>query len=410
MADQQLAPPITLTPPEPVANVAPESVTGMVPIKAEDAQKLDAQVAQFIGEVTSLDINSEPFKKRVDTINTMGASEMQAAAGVSNRMLERPLKAMQGGGPSAQVTQGLMQLRTTIEALDPSRQGNMFAPRKLLGVVPFGNKLKAYFDGYTSAQGHLNAIIEVLYRSKDELMRDNASIESEKTAMWALMQKLEQYIYLGKKIDAALAQRIASIEAVDPARAKVLKEDVLFYTRQRVQDLLTQMAVNVQGYLALDLIKKNNVELVKGVDRATTTTVSALRTAVTVAQALANQKLVLDQIGALNTTTGNLIESTSAMLRQQSATVYEQASGATVSVESLQKAFDNVFATIDMVSEYKVKALDSMAKTVDALSGQVQRSNTYLEKTRAKDTQAALTGLSVDQAAVVGTDGVVRLQ
>src|SRR3546814_2498731 len=55
------------------------------------------------------------------------------------------------------------------------------------------------------------------------------------------------------------------------------------------------MAVTVQGYLALDLVKKNNVELVKGVDRASTTTVGALKTAITVAQAMTNQKLVLEQ-------------------------------------------------------------------------------------------------------------------
>ena len=57
---------------------------------------------------------------------------------------------------------------------------------------------------------------------------------------------------------------------------EAIRETALFYTRQRTQDLLTQMAVTVQGYLALDLVKKNNVELVKGVDRASTTTVSAL--------------------------------------------------------------------------------------------------------------------------------------
>ena len=78
---------------------------------------------------------------------------------------------------------------------------------------------------------------------------------------------------------------------------------MLFSVRQKHQDLLTQLAVSVQGYLALDLIRRNNVELIKGVQRATTTTVSALRTAVIVAQALADQKLVLDQITALNTTT-----------------------------------------------------------------------------------------------------------
>src|SRR3546814_19706400 len=85
------------------------------------------------------------------------------------------------------------------------------------------------------------------------------------------------------------------------------------------------MAVTVQGYLALDLVKKNNVELVKGVDRASTTTVAALRTAVTVAQALVGQRLVLEQITALNTTTANMIDSTGEMLTNQTAQIPEPA-------------------------------------------------------------------------------------
>ena len=116
-------------------------------------------------------------------------------------------------------------------------------------------------------------------------------------------------------MDAKLEDKANELDATDPAKAKAIRETALFYVRQRTQDLLTQMAVTVQGYLALDLVKKNNVELVKGVDRASTTTVSALRTAVTVAQALTNQKLVLEQITALNTTTANMIDSTGELLK-----------------------------------------------------------------------------------------------
>jgi uncharacterized protein YaaN involved in tellurite resistance len=57
----------------------------------------------------------------------------------------------------------------------------------------------------------------------------------------------------------------------------------------------------------------------KGVDRASTTTVGALRTAVTVAQAMTNQRLVLDQITALNTTTANIIDSTGKLMRENTA-------------------------------------------------------------------------------------------
>ena len=198
------------------------------------------------------------------------------------------------------------------------------------------------------------------------------------------MARLRQYAYMAQKLDEGLAARIAQIEATDPERAKELKDDLLFPVRQKHQDLLTQLAVSVQGYLALDLIRRNNLELIKGVDRATTTTVSALRTAIIVAQALADQKLVLDQITALNTTTGNIIESTSEMLRQQSGEVMEQAAS-TIEIAKLQKAFDNIYATMDEIDGFRVKALDSMSQTIETLTTELDKAQTYVDRVRERD-------------------------
>jgi uncharacterized protein YaaN involved in tellurite resistance len=181
-------------------------------------------------------------------------------------------------------------------------------------------------------------------------------------------------------MDAKLEQVAAELDATDPAKARAIRESALFYTRQRTQDLMTQMAVSVQGYLALDLVKKNNVELVKGVDRASTTTVSALRTAVTVAQALTNQKLVLDQITALNSTTAGLIDSTGALLKSQSAAIHEQAANSTIPVETLQRAFQNIYDTMDAIDTFKLKALDSMKTTVNTLSNEVEKSKGYIAR------------------------------
>ena len=289
------------------------------------------------------------------------------------------------------ISRALVDLRTTVEKLDPSAQGDLFAPRKLLGLIPFGNRLNEYFDQYRSSQSHLNAIVETLKRGKDELLRDNAAIEQEKVNLWTLMERLEKYIYLGKKLDAALDAKAKALEATDAQKAKVVREELLFYTRQKVTDLLTQMAVNIQGYLALDLLRKNNFELIKGVDRATTTTVAALRTAVMVAQALVNQKLVLDQISALNSTTANMIETTSDMLRQQTGEIHQQAASSTIEVEKLRKAFENVYQTMDAIADFKSRSLDSMRKTVDALSNEVTKARTYLDRVRARESTAALT-------------------
>lgn len=377
----------TLEPPPPVAVVPVESASGHVRLKQEDLQELDAQVKSFIDTVTTYDANAPEFKQAVERIHGMGNKDIEASASVSNRMLERPVKTLENGlfDKGTQIGKSLIDLRRQIEELDPSRQGDLFSARKILGFLPWGNKLGDYFDRYQSSQSHLNAIIEALKRGKDELLRDNAAIEQEKGNMWTLMERLEKYIHISKKLDTELDAKAAALDVNDSVKARIVREEMLFYTRQKTTDLLTQMSVNIQGYLALDLIRKNNLELIKGVDRATTTTVSALRTAVIVAQALANQKLVLDQITALNTTTGNLIQSTSEMLRDQSAAIHQQAASSTIEVEKLQRAFQNIYQTMDSIADFKTKALSSMQTTVDTLSSEVTKAQGYLDRVRQQE-------------------------
>ena len=375
MATQVEAQPLVLTPPDPVPSVVPEKAAGLVPVDAATRTKLEEKVDSFIADLVAQEVNSPEFGRRVDSISAMGQKEIREAAGQSNRFLDRPVRAMdQESGVGAD----LAQLRRTIEDLDPARK--MMAPKKIFGLIPFGNSMRNYFDSYKSAQSHISAILKSLQSGRDELLMDNAAIDTERANLWTAMGRLEQMIVLAKTMDARLEDKANELDHTDPAKAKAIRESALFYVRQRVQDLLTQMAVTVQGYLALDLVKKNNVELVKGVDRASTTTVSALRTAVTVAQALTNQKLVLEQITQLNTTTANIIESTGQLLKSQTATIHEQAASATVPLETLQRAFQNIYDTMDAIDSFKLKALDSMKTTVNALSNEVEKSKGYIAR------------------------------
>src|SRR5262249_9164477 len=163
------------------------------------------------------------------------------AASVSNRLLDKPTKAMQSGlfDAKSNIGKSLIDLRHTVEDLDPSEQG-LFGKKMLFGIIPFGSKIRDYFGKYQSAQAHLHAIINALLAGQDELQKDNAAIEQEKVNLWQTMDRLRQLVYLAQQLDAQLAAKIAAIEATDPEKAKVLKEDALFYVRQKVQDLLTQ--------------------------------------------------------------------------------------------------------------------------------------------------------------------------
>jgi uncharacterized protein YaaN involved in tellurite resistance len=386
------AEPLVLSAPDPVQPVAATQAPKMAPkVDPAVAPALDQKVATYLDGLLSADTKSPEFAKRADDVRTMGDQDIRQAADSSNRLLATPVRALKEGGlaDGSKVGQTLLELRRTVEDLDPSEAS---VGRKILGIIPFGDKLQDYFRRYESAQGQLNAIIQALYNGQDELRKDNAALNLEKQNLWDTMARLNQYIYVAERLDAQLSAKVAELQIAEPERAKALSEDVLFYVRQKHQDLLTQLAVSIQGYLAIDIIIKNNVELTKGVDRATTTTVSALRTAVIVAQALANQKLVLDQIGALNTTTSNMIASTSKMLADQSATIQEQAASSTVGIDQLKEAFANIYATMDSISDFKSRALDSMTQTIGVLQTETTKATEYVERARRTNTDGVASG------------------
>jgi uncharacterized protein YaaN involved in tellurite resistance len=386
---------LVLTPPAPVVVVKDEQAAGAVPLEQGKQAELRAKAESFVAELAALDARSPAFTQKVSAITSMGEQDIRASANVSSRMLDRPAAALgkkEGGDAQTRVANTLVDLRTTVTELDPKR-ADLTGAKKVLKWLPGGDKIDRYFMKYQSAQSHLDAIIKSLGSGQDELRKDNAAIETEKATMWTTMGTLAEYNELASALDAALENKVAELEAAGRTEdATTMRSDALFPVRQRRQDFMTQMAVNVQGYMALDLVRRNNLELIKGVDRAQTTTIAALRTAVIVSQALARQKLVLDQVSALNTVTSNLIESTSEQLRIQGGQIHEQAASATVDVAKLQTAFDNVFATMDALDTFRAQAVDSMQQTVTALEGQIVRAKPYLERTRAREGQAEAQG------------------
>src|SRR5690606_26448307 len=244
---------LVLTPPEPVAIVEKEKAAGLVPLSKEQQAALDASADTFIEELLALDENSPDFGKKVEQLGRMGRKEIGEAADHSKRFLSRPMKAMDD---DSSVGADILALRRTIEDLDPKSRGNLLEPKKIFGVIPFGNKLRSYFDEYKSAQSHISTILERLESGKDELLQDNAAIDVERRALWDSMGKLEEMIHVGRALDRKIEEKALSLDASQADKARALREGPLSSMRPRVTDPLTQSAVSVLCQLVLVLVKQ----------------------------------------------------------------------------------------------------------------------------------------------------------
>jgi uncharacterized protein YaaN involved in tellurite resistance len=377
----------TLTPPEPVAAVPREKAGGLVPVEASVRSDMARKAEEYVRSLAALDARSPEFAGKVGEIAALGAGEMRSAAAQSNRMLERTVRSLpdKGGDAQSQVAGSLVELRRVVEDLDP-RDLPVGKGRKLLSRLPGGNRLRDHVAKYATAQGTLNRIVGSLRGGQDELRRDSAALQTERVRLWETMGKLQEYVVLTEALDTAVEAHIA---AADPQQADTLRADVLFPVRQKHQDLLTQLAVCAQGYLAMDVVRRNNEELIKGVDRAATTTVSALRISVMLASALDTQRKVVDQVNALRGTTEDLIRGNAEMLATQSGEIQRIAADPAVGAETLRSAFQQIYRTLDTIDTYKAQATETMSATVESLTAELQHAGRYLERSRS---QGALEG------------------
>ncbi|MGY5629986.1 toxic anion resistance protein [Streptomyces sp. UC1A3] len=376
---------LTLTPPDPVAAVPREKAGGLVPVEEGVRADMDRKAAAYVEGLAALDARSPEFAGKVGEITGLGAAEMRAAAAQSNRMLERTVRSLPDRGDDAQarVAGSLVELRRVVEDLDP-RALPAGKGRAFLSRLPGGNRLRDHVAKYASAQSTLNGIVGSLRGGQDELRRDNAALQTERVRLWETMGKLQEYVVLTEALDTAVERHVAGVEPTDPRAADALRADVLFPVRQKHQDLLTQLAVCAQGYLAMDVVRRNNEELIKGVDRAATTTVSALRISVMLASALDHQKKVVRQVDALRGTTEDLIRGNAEMLGTQSGEIQRIAADPAVGAETLRGAFQQIYRTLDAIDTYKVQATEVMAATVESLTGELRQASAYLERSRAQ--------------------------
>lgn len=329
----------------------------------EEVKKLKEQASNNVQAIINLDLDSA--EKRADvlqSIDNFGLNTMKSSSSKNNMLQVTVGNLSKTGDEGGAVAKGLTELQFQLKDLDPSAID--FAKRGFLGKLY--NPLRQYFARYQKADLVISDIITSLDKGKVTLVNDNTTLSFEQQALRDLTKRLEKEIQLGMLMDVEIESQIEAAKArsEDENKVRFISEEVLFPLRQRVMDLQQMQVVNQQGIMAIEVVIRNNKELIRGVDRARNVTVSALKIAVTVASALYNQKIVLKKIELLNETTNNLISGTSRMLKEQGAEIHKQSLQASVSVDTLKQAFSDVLSALDSISTYKQEALPRMRDTI----------------------------------------------
>jgi len=260
-----------------------------ISVEGEPDSQLDQQAEIFTKAILAFNPDDpnqiDNREQNIVSVETLGSKVQKEAAHRSN-MLKEPIRKLAARGEDGgAVANALVNLKDQVEELNPGRfdfKAGWFS--RTLGRLPgVGTPLKKYFTRFESAQTVVEAIIRSLEEGRDILNRDNITLSQDQKMMRGLTINLNKTIQLGLLVDQKLSYALEREIGPDDPRRRFIEDELLFPLRQRIQDLQQQLAVNQQGVLAIEIIIRNNKELVKGVARGINVTVNALTVAVTVA-------------------------------------------------------------------------------------------------------------------------------
>ena len=355
-------------------------VEDLAPTDEKKAQ-IDALVETTGANIVAVnlgDLNSR--HDCVAAIDNFGVETLQRAESKNAILQKRMYRFSEAGGETGEVSKGLADLTLKMRDLDPSKVD--FLKTGTLGRI--FNPVRRYFERYKTADAEIADIVKSLENGKKTLIDDNVTLELEQNGMRDLTRQIAEHLEVAERMDAYVENGVQNLEAQGGEDEKVafLKEEVLYPLRQKIQDFRQLEVVNQQGIVAMEIIRRNNKELIRSVDRAKLVTVSALRTAVTVAGALYDQKIVLEKVNALNEETNRMIAATSKMLKEQGTEIHKQAEQAGVSVETLKASFNDCMQALEDISTYKQQALPRLKQNIEdfrALAEEGEKRITRLE-------------------------------
>jgi len=310
-------------------------------------------------------VSKKDSGKTADIISAIGSSEMKELQTLS-KSLKTPLKNISNPETSI-ITDNLIKMKSEVEAVSPGKfdlQPGWFV--RMINKFTGNTAIGKYVAKFQTADTVIQAINRSLEVGKVQLKEDNVIFKDDKQryidAANNLKEKLDTLLEIDKKIDEEL------LIMEESEKKKFLQEEVSFRIKQQIQDLQQTQIVTQQGVIALDILVKNNDELIRSVNRVQNVTMSALSIGATLAVGLANQKKVLDTTNAVNEGTSDLIAANANLLKTQGADIQKQAAGAMLNVEKLQAAISDTIEAIEDVESFKIKALPEMKEAIGNLN------------------------------------------
>ena len=333
-----------------------------------EEQELKARALALVSKLAEAGGGQE--MELADSITGLGV-QAQRRAGTELELLRgRVGEMLVGGGSGNEISRDLVELRTTLNQINPHEAGKAGLARRVLGKVPFvgDTALKALERiavRYEPVSKQVSLIETRLREGRTMLARDNVELRKLYEQVEEQQLPIQKNAYLGELVMQHLSDLLERTE--DPLKEERIL-NVLHDVAMRAQDLRTMEAVHIQFFVGIEMTRQNNNRLGQSVERTLALGTNVVLIGLAIQMGLSRQKRVLEATPRTREFLGNLIAANATSLRHHTQEIGDVYNNPVIAIDKITQAHNDLIEAMNTADRLKLEGIQAARENIARLS------------------------------------------
>ena len=332
-----------------------------------EEQELKARALALVSKLAEAGGSQE--MELADSITNLGVQAQRKAGAELELLRGRVGEMLAGGDAGDEISRDLVELRTTLNQINPHEVGKAGLARRVMGRVPFvGNSalraLERVAVRYEPVSKQVSVIEARLREGRTMLVRDNVELRKLYEQVEEQQPPIQKNAYLGELMMQHLNDLLEHTD--DPLKMERIR-NVLHDVVMRTQDLRTMDAVHIQFFVGIDMTRHNNSRLGQSVERTLALGTNVVLIGLAIQMALSRQKRMLEANQRTREFLGNLIAANAASLRHHTQEIGDVYNNPVIAIDKITQAHNDLIEAMNTADRLKLEGIQVARENIARL-------------------------------------------
>ena len=346
------------------AEAEEELTNGAVMKRVEDNGEINTSNLTPARKAYYKEIASVLNEKDITTISTYGSDLQKAMDSYSSDFLRQSFDSKAGIESAELISNLLGELHeVNIEDLQAPSAVKRFL-RKIPGLKKLIISVEQVKAKYNTIEKNIDGIVKKLEATRQIAIRDNNLLQKQFENNCDYVDQLEDLIVAGKMKSEEIEKLLDDMKARSSEYEEYQISDIEEFKNsldKRLSDLIALRFAFKQSLTQIRIIQRTNIMHANNTESQIAMTIPLWKNQLSLAVALYDQKQAIEVSTKVTDTTNELMRKNAEMMKTQSIEVAKQSQRMVIDPETLQKATQELIATIEGVQKAQKEGAEKRA-------------------------------------------------